>query len=93
MERSSCSDVLFGIFPAINARGPDITRSTADRVNIESLWLTSALSIVGVEWTSFERNQFHARFSAHTEIVELDYVIGESGELKAVHMQRWGNPD
>jgi hypothetical protein len=84
---------FFGIFPVISARGPDITRSTAGRVNIESLWLPSVLSLAGVTWTSSEHNQLHARFSAHTEIAELDYMIGEGGELKAVHMLRWGNPD
>ena|SRR5689334_7697316 len=30
---------LFGIVPVINASGPDITRSAAGRVNIESIWL------------------------------------------------------
>src|SRR3954447_10552021 len=34
---------LFGVVPFINASGPDITRSAAGRVNIESIWLASIL--------------------------------------------------
>lgn len=84
---------LFGILPFINATGPDITRSAAGRVNIESLWLPSALLRPEVEWTAADSTHPHAQFSAHTETAGLDYTVNENGELKTVSMLRWGNPD
>jgi hypothetical protein len=84
---------LFGVLPLINATGPDITRSAAGRINIESLWLPSALLRPEVEWTVADSTHPHARFSAHTETAGLDYTVNENGELKAVSMLRWGNPD
>jgi hypothetical protein len=72
---------LFGILAIINASGPDVTRSAAGRINIESLWLPSVLSGEDVTWTAFDLNPPHTRFSAHTEPAELDlwFVTMPSG--------------
>lgn len=84
---------LFGVVPIVNAAGPDITRSAAGRVNIESIWLPSALSGDMVSWTGPDRTHPHARFAAHNQISDIDYAIDERGRLQSVKMSRWGNPD
>jgi hypothetical protein len=89
---------LPGIFPVVNASGPDITRSAAGRMNIESIWLPSVLLARGVAnnetaWTASDDSHLHAGFSAHGETAEIDYVIGENGGLRSVSMPRWGNPE
>jgi hypothetical protein len=84
---------LFGIVPIVNAAGPDISRSAAGRLNIESIWLPSALCSGDVSWTELDSSHLHARFTAHNETAEIDYTIDEMGRLKAVNMPRWCNPD
>jgi hypothetical protein len=84
---------LLGIVPVVNASGPDITRSAAGRVNIESIWLPSVLCSDNVSWTAPEAAHLHARFSAHEETAEVDYWIDDNGRLKSVNMPRWGNPE
>jgi hypothetical protein len=83
---------LFGIIPLVNAPGPDITRSAAGRIKIESIWLPPVLARDGVLWTKSDTGQPHARLSAHGEPAELDLTVDESGWLKSVNMPRWGNP-
>ena len=83
---------LFGIVPVINAAGPDITRSAAGRVNIESIWLPSVLCGNDISWTASDVSHIHARFNAHGETAEIDYTVDENGRLKTVSMPRWGNP-
>ncbi len=46
---------LFGILPIVNVSGPDIRRSAAGRVNIESVWLPSVLCGDAVSWTAADR--------------------------------------
>ena len=82
---------LFGILPIVNASGPNITRSAAGRVNVESIWVPSVLCGQDVSWTSLGALHCHARFAAHNEMAEIDYEIEENGGLKAVSMPRWGN--
>lgn len=84
---------LFGILPIVNASGPNITRSAAGRVNIESIWLPSVLCGEDVSWTASDVFRCHARFTGHNETAEIDYEIAEDGRLKAVSMPRWGNAE
>ncbi len=83
---------LFDLFPVVNVSGTDVSRSTAGRVNIESIWLPSALCTDDVSWTSTNDLQCHASFTAHNEPAEVDYGIDQDGRLKTVSMPRWGNP-
>jgi len=84
---------LFGIVPIVNASGPDITRSAAGRVNIESVWLPSVVARDEVSWTAADATHPHARFTAHGETAEIEYVVDDKGGLKTVNMPRWGNPE
>jgi hypothetical protein len=84
---------VFGLIPIASASGPDVTRSVAGRVNIESLWLPSVLCGNDVYWTSSNPTHAHAHFTAHRETADIDYSIDESGVLTSVNMPRWGNPN
>jgi len=68
---------LFGIVPIVHASGPDIIRSAAGRVNIESIWLPSVLCSDAVSWTAPETSHAHAQFTAHNETAGIDYAIDE----------------
>jgi hypothetical protein len=61
-------------------------------MNIESVWLPSALCGDAVSWTTSNVCHAHARFNAHGEAAEIDCAIDENGRLKTVNMPRWGNP-
>jgi uncharacterized protein DUF6920 len=76
---------LFGIVPIVHASGPDITRSAAGRVNIESIWLPSVLCSDAVSWTAPETSHAHAQFTAHNETAGIDYAIDEKGRLQSVN--------
>jgi hypothetical protein len=84
---------LFGIVPMINASGPDITRSAAGRVNIESIWLPSVLCHNAISWTASDDSHLHAHFTAHDEHADIDYLIDDASALRSVNMPRWGNPE
>ena len=83
---------LFGIVPFIKASSPDITRAAAGRLNLETIWLPSALCAMDVAWTAPEPSRAHARFVAHGETAEIDLVISDSGKVKSGSLPRWGNP-
>lgn len=83
---------LFGKLPLMQVAGSDITRSSAGRMNIESLWLPSVLAGPKVDWSYTGTNSFGARFTANNESAALEYGIKDSGELNSVSMPRLGNP-
>jgi hypothetical protein len=83
---------LLGLLPLVMSSGPDINRSGAGRVNIESIWLPCALARNEVAWEEHDPLHSHARFTAHGEIAEIDVAIEGDGRLKSVNMPRWGNP-
>jgi hypothetical protein len=84
---------LFGVVPVVNASGPDITRSAAGRINLESIWLPSVLCCKDVSWKAVDKCHLHAEFVAHNQEAAIDYIIDNAGWLKAVSMPRWGNPE
>ncbi len=84
---------LFGLVPLVTADGPDITRSAAGRVNIESIWLPSVLCAEGVLWSESDAAHPHAHFRAHGETAEIACTIDAHGRLVSVNMPRWGNPE
>ena len=83
---------ILGLLPVVNASGLDVSRSSAGRVNIESIWLPTLLSGDQVHWTSPDSIREHASFAANGEGAEIDFVTDESGALRSVSMPRWGNP-
>lgn len=84
---------LFGIVPLVNAAGPDITRSGAGRMNIESVcWLPSGLCGDHVSWTSSDASHLQVRFTALGEATQLDLLVDGAAGLQSMSMPRWGNP-
>jgi hypothetical protein len=83
---------LFGTIPFLSASGPDITRSAAGRLNIESIWLPSVLCRESVSWTALDPSRFRAGFTAHNQRAELECAVDGQGRLTSIVMPRWGNP-
>lgn len=83
---------IFDLLPIVNASGPDITRAAAGRLNIESVWLPSALCGTRVAWAGSDDSRVSANFLAHGEPADISYVIDADGRLQSVAMPRWGNP-
>jgi hypothetical protein len=83
---------LLGVIPVVSAAGLDVTRSAAGRVNLESIWLPSALCGADVAWTGIDDQHFRGRFSAHGEAADISYAVDSEGRLRSVSMPRWGDP-
>jgi len=83
---------LFGIIPIIRESGPDITRSMANRVAAESIWLPSMLADKRVRWRAGDANVALAGISIGGHPTELRMTL-DHGRLIAVGLPRWGNPD
>jgi hypothetical protein len=83
---------LFGALPLLRASGPDITRSAADRVAAESVWLPSLLCADDVVWRVADTTIAHARFALAGHRADLALTLNE-GRLMSVEVRRWGNPE
>jgi hypothetical protein len=84
---------LFGLIPIVRASGPDTTRSTAGRLQAESVWLPSTFWENGVEWAIPDPSHANARFTVQGHEGELALTIADDGQLKSIKMSRWGNPE
>jgi hypothetical protein len=83
---------IFGIIPLVDLAGPDVTRAAAGRTNIESVWLPTVLCRSEVAWSVVDDQRMVARFTAHSEPVEITYRLDSNGLLQSLSSQRWGNP-
>jgi hypothetical protein len=84
---------LAGIIPVMTADGPDISRSAAARLQIESIWLPSVLLGDDVRWRSEDETRFHATIAVQGYETEVSFSIDASGRLLQTSMRRWGNPE
>lgn len=84
---------LLGLLPVMTGSGPDISRSALGRAQLEVVWLPSALLAQDVAWRAEEAGQFDATLSFRDEPGRVSLVTGAEGQLRAVHGQRWGDPD
>ncbi len=84
---------LFGLIPIVTASGPDTTRSTAGRLQAESVWLPSVFCHQNIEWAAPAPDQATARFAVQGHSGEVTLVLDDGGQLKRINMQRWGNPE
>ena len=84
---------IFGIFPVMVASGPDITRSAIGRVQVESIWLPSALGETKVAWTEAGSLHPHAHFVIETETTDLALTLDSTGRVTSAALSRWGNPE
>lgn len=83
---------LLGLIPVVRARGPDVSRSAAGRMQAESIWLPSALLAPGVRWRSDAPDRAVARVSAMGYEAEVSLTVDARGRLERVALSRWGNP-
>jgi hypothetical protein len=84
---------LLGLIPVVAASGPDITRSAIGRVQAESIWLPSGMCSDHVAWMESGPNRASAGLSIHGERAQLDIEIEDTGRLRTISMDRWGNPE
>ena len=84
---------LFGLIPVMTASGPDISRSAAGRVKAESVWLPSVLCDGDASWTAKDSCHADARLIVRADTQQLALTLDDSGSLKSLKLQRWGNPE
>lgn len=84
---------LLGLIPIIRASGADITRSAAGRFAAESVWLPSLLLAPDVSWAVGDSNVVRVTLNVNGQAAEMEFVMDESGCLRNMTMQRWGNPE
>ena len=82
---------LFGFVPIIREAGSDVTRSIANRVAAESVWLPSTLADERVRWHATDSNDALADVSIGGYPTQLRMTL-DRGRLIAMGLSRWGNP-
>jgi hypothetical protein len=84
--------LLGGRIPLVTATGADVTRSDADRVALDAVWLPQSFANVQWERSRAEDAVSAVRTIGH-EATPVELRIGEEGRLTSVRMQRWSAPD
>jgi hypothetical protein len=84
---------LLGVVPVLKASGPDVTRSAAGRLHIESTWAPAVFLDPGVRWAGQDTSHARATVVAHGEASDLELTIDEAGAVVSSKMPRWGNPE
>jgi hypothetical protein len=81
----------FGLAPVMSADGPDISRSAAGRLQIESVWLPAVLLDPAVEWSARDDTHAIAIVRAHGEETHLAFEVDGTGRVRSLHASRWSN--
>lgn len=85
---------LLGAIRVMQADGPDVSRSAAERVAAEAVWVpTSVLPRFGVEWSSADDNHISARFNIDRRPAKIDLELDQERRVRSVLLDRWGDPD
>ncbi len=84
---------LLGVVPVLKADGPDITRSAAGRLHIESMWVPGVFLGPGVRWVEGDASHARATIAAHSEASSLELRLDDEGSVLSATMPRWGNPE
>lgn len=83
---------LLGILPVARASGPDISRSSRDRMAIESILNPAALlPQFGVRWETASERTVRATMMIDGESIPLTLSVEPDGRLRSTAMERWGN--
>jgi len=83
---------LLGIVPIVMASGPDVSRSAADRMLTEAVWLPSVLLDRGVTWSEQDATHVGADVKLREQCAPFELSLDEQGRICSVRMLRWGNP-
>lgn len=83
---------LWGMIPVVNSRGPDVVRSAAGRLAVESVLFPPALlPRDGVRWEPVDNQSGTAHVKVGTEVAPLTLSIGAQGEVRQIRTRRWGD--
>ncbi|HEY9889810.1 MAG TPA: DUF6544 family protein [Candidatus Obscuribacterales bacterium] len=83
---------LLGLLPVMQAKGADVTKSAAGRIQGEAVWLPSVLCQPEIQWTALNDAQLQADFTAFGEPAHLTFTLDAQGAMQQVALRRWGNP-
>lgn len=84
---------LLSIVPILTASGPDVSRSAAERMAIEAVWLPSVLVGPDVGWSQGDVMHAGAEVRLLKHHAHFDLSLDEQGRICSQSMLRWGNPD
>jgi hypothetical protein len=82
---------LFGLIPVMSASGADVSHSGAGRLAAELVWLPSALCREDITWQAHNPHHLQAQFNLQGYPIDLHLHIDDTGQLKTVHLKRWGD--
>lgn len=87
---------LLGILPFLRADNADITRSARGRARAESLWLPSLFTDPTLRWRPRDDRRVRVCLppldQPEGDPEGLELQLGPSGQVKAISLQRWGQP-
>ena len=84
---------LFGLLPIVNATGPDVSRSSAERAASELIFLPAALLAAGRDWEGLDAERFAVTVAVAGHEVRLELGCDARGALRDLALDRWGTPD
>jgi hypothetical protein len=84
---------LFSRIPMMSATGPDIDRSAAGRVALDSILVPSAWLQEAVTWqTSDNDDKVLAKWQIDDQTLPVTLNVGRDGALRSLTMPRWAKP-
>lgn len=83
---------MLGLFPVITAKGPEIARSAAGRLNAEAMLLPSVFLQDGVIFSN-QDSYLAVDIAAHGESNRLLLGLDGRGGIASLRFARWGDPD
>jgi len=83
---------MLGLFPVMTAKGPEIARSAAGRLNVEAILLPSVFLHDGVIFSN-DGNHLAVDIAAHGESNRILLGLDGRGGIASVRFDRWGDPD
>lgn len=85
---------LLGVATVMKADGPDISRSSAERAGLESVWVpTALLPHFGVSWEAVDDDHIAAHTAVDGRPIDLRLTVSAEGRPRSVATERWGDPD
>jgi len=83
---------LLSLIPVVTAIGEDISRAALGRVQIESLWLPTALVAPDVRWSAPDASHIGVDLHLADHAGHLDLGLAADGSVRTASILRWGNP-
>ena len=84
---------LAGLIPVMRAEGPDISRSAAGRLELESVLVPTVLVGDAVQWRPDDAHHTRATLHVPEHDGEIELEIDDAGRILSAVADRWGNPD